>query len=160
MSQSMSDPTMPAGLAALRVQIWVQVDPAPESDGAEFDAWCAKYDCTPLNSGRRAWCPGFQTYLRDAIGVASTNSGEQLLISPEDMVTKDDKWPVGTRVMDTDGKTGTVAEEPEDAPLTGGVLNFVRMDEPYFVHGSISLTDCWVSPNKITPIEEAAQGGG
>ena len=96
MSQSMSDPTMPAGLAALRVQIWVTIDPAPEGDGPEFDAWCAKYDCTPLNSGRRAWCPDFQAYLRDAIGVASTNSGEQFLISPEDLVTRDDKCPVGT----------------------------------------------------------------
>jgi len=85
MSQSMSDPTMPAGLAALRVQIWVQVDPAPEGDGAEFDAWCAKYDCTPLNSGRRAWCPWAISYVRDALGIAQTRSGERVLVWAEDV---------------------------------------------------------------------------
>lgn len=78
----MSDPTMPAGLRT--VQISVSVDMAPE-DEAVFDEWCQKYGCHPLNGGRRAWCPDFQSYFRDAIGVATTGNGEQFLIYADDI---------------------------------------------------------------------------
>jgi hypothetical protein len=65
--------------------ISVEIDLCPTENGAAFDAWCEKYDFHPLNSGRRAWCSSFNTYLRDAIGVATTRSGESFLIWTEDL---------------------------------------------------------------------------
>ena len=63
--------------------IKVTLDFAPNDEG-EFDEWCRKYDFTPLNSGRRAWCNQFETYFRDADGVATTPSGETFLFYKED----------------------------------------------------------------------------
>lgn len=63
----------------------VVVDEIPEGEGAAFQDWCIKYECRPVGSGRRAWCGRFSTYLRSALGVATTPSGEQFLIYAEDL---------------------------------------------------------------------------
>lgn len=72
----MIGPTMPEDWEA----ITVLVDYAPPENGEAFSAWCARYDFTPLNSPRRAWCGQFSCYFRGAIGVAQTRSGEQFLV--------------------------------------------------------------------------------
>ena len=63
----------------------VKVDRVPEGDGPEFDEWCEKYDCYPLNGGRRAWCIQFATYLRGAFGVAHTEGGETFLVDEAEL---------------------------------------------------------------------------
>lgn len=67
------------------MRIEVMVDYRPKKQGKKFDEWCKKWGCEPLNGGRQAWCPSFSTYLRDAIGIATTKSGENFLIYPEDI---------------------------------------------------------------------------
>lgn len=63
-----------------RWMIEVDVDPAPEGGGPDFDAWCKKWNFDPLNGGRRPWCGPFRTYLRSAYGVAETEDGEPFLV--------------------------------------------------------------------------------
>ena len=47
----------------------VQVEAVPEMDETtpEWQAWCDARGFYPLGSGRRAWCPGAETYLRGAV---------------------------------------------------------------------------------------------
>lgn len=72
-------------LAMYHDEITVTMERVPDGDGPEFDAWCKRWGCRPLGSDRRAWCVKFNTYLRDAIGVAYTESGESFLLYPEDL---------------------------------------------------------------------------
>ena len=68
-----------------RIQITVTLDRVPEGDGPEFEQWCERYGCYPLNSVRRAWCDQFSSYLRDAVGVAETMRGERFLVYEDEM---------------------------------------------------------------------------
>ena len=67
------------------MKIKVTINYAPKTNGKKFDAWCKEQGFDTLNSGRRAWCGAFNTYLRDAIGIATTVSGESFLVYPEDL---------------------------------------------------------------------------
>jgi hypothetical protein len=57
---------------------------------------------------------------------------------------------IGTRVRSSEGRTGTVIPCPEGDPLCGGLLEFVRWDVPFFVHGDVSLTDSYASAKHLT----------
>lgn len=83
--------------------IEVEVDPAPDGDGPEFNAWCERYGFHTVASGRRAWCPQLSTYLRDAYGIATTSDGEQFL------VYRDELHPADT------GTFGTRPQTPDQA---------------------------------------------
>lgn len=67
--------------------IRVELDYAPKTNGKKFAEWCKKYGFMPIGSGRRAWCSSMQTYFRDALGVAYTESGESFLFYEEDLAT-------------------------------------------------------------------------
>lgn len=69
--------------------IKVTLDYAPEENGKEFDEWCEKYGFRPLGSGRRAWCSSLGTYMREASGVAVTDSGDIFLFYKDDILTHD-----------------------------------------------------------------------
>jgi len=64
----------------------VTIDFVPNTE-EEFEKWCKKYDfdCFGLEFCRRGWCDRFNTYLRDAIGVASTKR-EEFLVYEDDLV--------------------------------------------------------------------------
>lgn len=65
--------------------IKVELDYAPKTNGKKFAEWCKKYNFAPIGSGRRAWCPSLQTYLRGASGVAFAD-GEMFLFDKEDLI--------------------------------------------------------------------------
>lgn len=65
--------------------IKVTLDYAPEGEGEEFMKWCEQHGFDPLGSGRRAWCGPYSTYLRSALGIASTGSGETFLFYKDDL---------------------------------------------------------------------------
>ena len=69
------------------VKIEVKIDYAPK-DEKEFEEWCKKYDFAFIGfeHGRKAWCPQFQTYFRNALGIATTLTGESFIICKEDFV--------------------------------------------------------------------------
>ena len=70
-------------MASKETLIAVTVSLIPD-DPEAFSAWCKEQGCYQLNGDRRAWCPAFQSYLRGAVGIASTPSGEQFLVYEED----------------------------------------------------------------------------
>lgn len=72
----------------IKAKIQVHLDYAPKENGKEFDEWCEKHGFNPLNSGRRAWCSQFSTYLRGAAGVATTVVGGESFIFYEQEVSK------------------------------------------------------------------------
>jgi hypothetical protein len=63
------------------------IDIAPENE-KQFKEWCEKLGFHYLNSGRRAWCPEFNTYFRDSTGIAYTKGGENFLLYEDDFVEK------------------------------------------------------------------------
>ena len=69
----------------MTTNIEITLHEVPDGDGDAFMAWCEAANCTPLGSARRAWCGDFQTYLRDAVGIGETLSGETFLVFPQDI---------------------------------------------------------------------------
>lgn len=82
-----------AQVGELSASYYVKVEalyPAPDEPEA-FKAWCGVHGFRYLGeeSGRRAWCSDFATYLRDATGVAELSSGDRFLYRAEDLVRAD-----------------------------------------------------------------------
>lgn len=64
----------------------MRVEPIPSDDDPEaFAAWCREHDCRPTGSTRRAWCSRFGTFLRDAVAVATTITGDDVLLYEADL---------------------------------------------------------------------------
>lgn len=70
------------------IRIEAELDRIPD-DEAGARAWCHRNGCqylgNPADGGRRAWCPWAISYVRDALGVAQTRSGERVLVWAEDV---------------------------------------------------------------------------
>lgn len=64
----------------------VKLDYAPTTNGKKAREWFEAHGMTFFGVGRRAWCPQYSTYFRDALGVAYTESGESFLFYEEDLV--------------------------------------------------------------------------
>lgn len=64
--------------------IIVTVDVAPEGSGPELADWCMRHGGYVLAGSRRAWLDPYKTYLRDAVGIAETRTGERFLVCEED----------------------------------------------------------------------------
>lgn len=65
--------------------IKVELDYAPTTNGKKMREWCEKHGFDFFGVGRRAWCSQYNTYLRDALGVAYTESGESFLFYDGDL---------------------------------------------------------------------------
>ena len=55
----------------------------PEDD-REFKTWCVMYGYNYLGGDRRAWCPSFDTYIRDAKYLFRADAGFSVLLCEED----------------------------------------------------------------------------
>lgn len=65
--------------------IKVKLDYAPTTNGKKARKWFEDHGMAFFGVGRRAWCPQYSTYFRDALGVAYTESGESFLFYEEDL---------------------------------------------------------------------------
>ena len=53
-------------MAPKTLQVTVSLEPIPQDDGADWQAFCREYDIYPLGSGRRGWWKDMGTYVRGA----------------------------------------------------------------------------------------------
>jgi hypothetical protein len=66
------------------INIEFSVDIAPKNE-EDFKKWCNKWNFDYFGGSRRAWCPDFQTYFRNAKGVGVRDNGDEILVYEDDL---------------------------------------------------------------------------